>query len=418
MSQTRVVILCTFFPLLAASAIRGEGKQSPRPANPAEISRLIRQLGSNEFDEREAAGKALAAIGRPALDALLKAVAEGDDAEIHKRASALVKFVVPRYPELHCLRGHTEGINGVAFSPDGKQALSAAHDCTIRVWDLQSGKELHCLKPERDGVACTVAFSPDGKRALSGGADQMVRLWDARTWKELRHFAGHGYCVHQVAFSPDGRRAVTGGGDGKVIVWDLEKGEEIRQLRHNDAVINCVAFTADGKKVVAGCFYGIRVWDVVTGEEVQHLNQKQDGFFAVAFSPTKHYALAAMGRSLRLWDAESGKVLQTFGDQSKGERSVDNLLKADRVALSPDGNWALSGCSDNTIRLWDVRTGKELDCLNGHTHGASWLVFRSDGRQALSAGQDKTVRLWQLSGQKIPAKAGSDSEDPAARQRD
>jgi WD domain, G-beta repeat len=56
----------------------------------------------------------------------------------------------------------------------------------VRLWDVETAKELRCFKGFR-GVA-SVAFSPDGKRALSGSEDKTVRLWDVETGKEVRCF--------------------------------------------------------------------------------------------------------------------------------------------------------------------------------------------------------------------------------------
>jgi WD40 repeat protein len=390
-----LAVLCSA--LLWNSVAGGETAKLVLPAKtPAEIDLLIHQLGSDEFDEREAAGKSLVAIGRPVLDALAKAATGSDDAEIRQRAGKLLKVVVPRYPELFCLQGHTEGINGIAFSPDGNRALSASHDHTIRVWDLKTGKELHCLKDQQDSVVCGVAFSPNGKRALSGGADQVVRLWDAETWKELRHFEGHGYCVRRVAFSADGRRAVSGGDDGNVLLWDLETGKELRRLTGHTTGINCVVFTPDSRKVLAGCWNGIRVWDTETGKEIRHFKHAKEGFFAVAFSPNGNRALSASGRTLHLWDVETEKVLRAFAI-GPDERFADSNFAVDSLAFSPDGKQVLSGSVDHTIRLWEVETGRQLDCLQGDTETAHCLAFGPDGKRALSGDSDKKVRLWQLS---------------------
>src|SRR5205814_3289102 len=78
---------------------------------------------------------------------------------------------------------HGFSVYSVAFSADGKQALSASQDTTIRLWDVATGKELRRFEGHTARVACAV-FSPDGERILSCCQDNTIRLWDVATAKE------------------------------------------------------------------------------------------------------------------------------------------------------------------------------------------------------------------------------------------
>ena len=81
---------------------------------------------------------------------------------------------------------------------------------TLKVWDAQTGQETLTLKGHSDFVS-SVGFSPDGKRIVSGSGDKTLKVWDAQTGKETLTLKGHeGSFVSSVSFSPDGKRIVSG----------------------------------------------------------------------------------------------------------------------------------------------------------------------------------------------------------------
>jgi hypothetical protein len=102
-------------------------------ADDKEIARLVKQLGDDDFDKREAAALRLKEIGEPALDALVKAKSNSDP-EVRRRADETVAVIEDKlYMEQLCLEGHTGNVWSVSVSADGKRVLTGSEDKTLRL---------------------------------------------------------------------------------------------------------------------------------------------------------------------------------------------------------------------------------------------------------------------------------------------
>jgi WD40 repeat protein/serine/threonine protein kinase len=317
------------------------------------------------------------------------------------------------HSDLLTFKGHTNTVNSVVFSPDGKRLASASGDSTVKVWDAQTGQELFTFKEHTAGV-WSVAFSPDGKRLAStdGAAldkPGVVKVWDAQTGQELLSFEGHSGPVGSVAFSPDGKRLASAAWDATtkemaVKVWDAQTGQDLLSLKtggHASYPGLSLAFSLDGKRLAGGA----KVWDAQTGQGLLSLKGHSGFVQNVAFSPdgkrlaSTDWQEGREPRTLRVWDAQTGQELLTLKGADGG------------VAFSPDGKRLASAC-DKEVKVWDAQTGQELLAFKGHSSGVNSVAFSPDGKRLASAAWDKTVRIWDAQAVQKPLtlKAGTTSD--------
>ena len=107
------------------------------------------------------------------------------------------------------LQGITKGLLPLVFHLMENMHYWGSWDNTLKLWDINTGIEIRTFEGHRNEVN-SVAFSPDGKYALSGSYDKTLILWDIRTGNEIRIFSGHFEAVTSLNFSPDGKYAISG----------------------------------------------------------------------------------------------------------------------------------------------------------------------------------------------------------------
>jgi WD40 repeat protein len=278
------------------------------------------------------------------------------------------------------------GVSTVAFSPDGRRAISGGVDTTVKLWDVATGALLRTLKGHKNHVK-SVAFSPDGRRVLSGSEDGTLKLWDAATGKLLRTFEGHSEAVNSVAFSPNGQQLLSGGQDLTVRLWDAATGVPVHTFKGHSEWVRAVAFSPDGRQVLSGDHdKNIKSWNAATGAPIGALGEHSQWIASVVFSPDNRQLVTGRDDgAFALWDAASGTLVRTVQGHAK---------RVSSLAFSPDGRTLLSGSNDGTVKLWNVATGALVRTLHASSNWITAVAFSPDGRQLLAAGWDPTARLW------------------------
>lgn len=356
----------------------------------------FRQKNVAERNARESRGRELAASAAGSLsNDPEKSVLLGEQA-----VNATLSFGEPPVPAaedvLHqailsfrlrrTLRGHSESVDSVAYSSDGKRLATASGDGTVKVWDTDTGKEMLTLHAYSAPVH-SVAWSPDGKRLATGNDDKRARVWDAATGKELLILRGHNGAVLSVAWSPDGKQLGTASDDRTAKVWDAASGREVRTLRGHSESVYCVAFSPNGERLATtSTDTTAKVWDAATGKELLTLRGHDALVYSVAWnSDGTRLATGSEDKTAKLWDAATGKELLTLptdNDQVYG------------VAWSPDGTQLAIAGGNYPTKVWDMDNGQEALTLRGDNGDVLSVAWSPDGTRLVTGSEDKTVKVW------------------------
>ncbi|MHC4527181.1 MAG: WD40 domain-containing protein, partial [Planctomycetota bacterium] len=317
-------------------------------------------------------------------------------------------------------------VRSVAFSPDGRMLASCSHDGRIRLWNATDGQEI-TKAPSHYRQVQLAAFSADGQTVTTKAKDGTVRTWDttgggqqsmfnvvvpywndalsdhglllatidedksvliceAQTGKVIHRLQCFQDFVGRLAFEPGAKDLATLEESGVVRLWDIAAGKERLQFQLPDKGRQVIVFSPDGGTLALGGIAGmirmdregtrqlestpLSLWDTTTGTELAKLGTGQDPVASLAFSP-------------------DGRLLAVAQGQLSGIRGTGRSGST----ISPD--------SSNTVRLWQVKSGRQLANLR-HPSDVFSVAFSPDGDIVASGSKDGRVRLWAVgSGRQI-----------------
>jgi len=180
---------------------------------------------------------------------------------IGKVVTALLYRLTNRPRPLPTLKGHTDVVHSVSFSPDGQILASGSWDDTIKLWRVSDGSLIGTLEGHTLGVN-SVSFSPDGQILASGSWDKTIKLWRVSDGSLIRTLTGHTDYVRSVSFSPDGQ-ILASGSWGEIKLWRVSDGSLIRTLTGHKSYVFSVSFSPDGQILASGSWDDtIRLWRV------------------------------------------------------------------------------------------------------------------------------------------------------------
>jgi WD40 repeat protein/uncharacterized caspase-like protein/energy-coupling factor transporter ATP-binding protein EcfA2 len=283
--------------------------------------------------------------------------------------------------EINRLSGHSQQINAVKFSPDGKIIASASDDQTVKLWTDQ-GKLIFTITGFNQRVK-SIAFSPNGQ-LIAASTGNKIQLYH-RNGKFIKTFTGHQDIVTEVNFSHDGKLLVSSSFDQSIKIWDIN-GRLVNSWNAANGWVNTVRFSPDDQIIVNGGEDNlVKIWRK-DGKLIKILPGHQGHITKVGFSNDgKFIATASEDKTIKLWNS-TGNLLQTL---------TGHTQQINSISFSPDNQTLASASADNTIKLWRI-DGKLLSNINGNNQPIRDIAFSPNGKIIASVSDDKTVRLWQV----------------------
>lgn len=274
-----------------------------------------------------------------------------------------------------------------AAKPLGEDALHEAVDAlgrSIETARVRSSKKL-------DGMINDAALSADEKKLLVSVGDGALRLFMWREgWNEVS-LERQDATFYSPRLAPTGKLVAAVASDRTVRIWDAMTGK-LKWTLQPPGIPSVLRFSGDGAMIAAGGGYTAWVWHLGAPEPPLALAGHRDvrgtlhTVTALAFHPrARVLATAAYDNTIRLWDLHSGKQLAVLQGHA---REMDDL------DFSPDGRELLSASHDTTARIWNLDTRQCRVILYGHPNTVFSASYSHDGKKVVTAGADATVRIW------------------------
>jgi F-box/WD-40 domain protein MET30 len=269
--------------------------------------------------------------------------------------------------------GHTDGV--LALKYDHKYLFTGSYDKSVNIWDVHTGVLIRTLKSHTKAVK-TLAF--DEQKLITGSLDSTIKVWNYHTGQCISTYRGHNDSVLSVDFHK--KNIVSGSADTTIKLWNVETRTCCALRGHTEAV-NCVKIHPQSMTVFSASDDNtVRMWDMTTCKMLKvfkgHIAEVQK---VIPLNIAADYEL--------VHDAEEEEEVEE--DEEEEGEGIDY---SDESRSYP--TYILTASLDNTIKLWDVKTGKCVRTQFGHVEGI-WDIS-ADTFRIVSGAHDRFVKIWDL----------------------
>jgi len=296
-------------------------------------------------------------------------------------------------------------------SPDDL-TLAVVYKNVIKLIDIATGKTLKNLISDTSLIN-NISFSPDGHSLASGDDENKIIIWNIEYAKDFFILGKHRKKVNSVCFSNDGKMLASGSDDKSVILWNIESKKEIFRFEGHEQNVNSVVFSPDGNLLASGGDgHKIILWDVKSGKVISKFEGHNESINCVRFSPDGKILASSSGNpvpfinlaknfdnTIRLWNVKTGKQISKFVGHTESINCINfssdgkYLISASGISYGENQN---NSDKDNTMRLWDINTGNQIFVITGHTMGVKQVDFLHNMMSIISLSKDGII-CWDIS---------------------
>jgi RNA polymerase sigma factor (sigma-70 family) len=295
-------------------------------------------------------------------------------------------------------------VTTLAISPDGKRlAFGGYWSPSVCLWDVQAARLLHTFDNWAEGwenmafvqEGPTLVFTPDGRTLVGGARDGSVRLWDVETGREQARLTGPTKAILGMGLSANGKTLLTADYYGKANLWDLVSRKHLRSFDTPAERQHSFRLAPDGQTFAYTTADGvIVVRDTAKGKE-RHRLPGDAKILGLAYTPeSKALLTAAADGVVTAWDVRTGQKRKVAACRLAGPSTAIAPSGPHGAWLSPDGRalaWAVVG----TLRLWDLVAGVESPRLQGHRSAVGSVGFSVDGHSLVTTSFTGEVGGWE-----------------------
>ncbi|MFC2116034.1 caspase family protein [Bacteroidota bacterium] len=269
--------------------------------------------------------------------------------------------------------------------------LLLAMFCSALVAQTQDYPVETVIQTGHYAAVTSVAFSPDGRFTATGSSDKTVKLWEASTGREIRSYLGHTHDIRYIAFAPDGKLLASIDRDYHLKIWEIPTSKELHDIFIPGVRILSLVFHPDGTSIIAGTErnHAIR-FSLEDGSELQRFRpdtadinmQKNFGYptaRSLDISPdNKTLLTGSSDRTAFLFDLRTGKQIRKF----KSDRTSCTSCSID-AHFSPSGEEIVAGNMDSVF-IWKTASAQVVRTMKGRKGRWGEAYFSSDGKYIIS----------------------------------